>query len=167
MIDLHSHTTCSDGTDSPSELIRKGKEAGLSAIAITDHDTVSGVQEALDMGKSLGITVISGVEFSAVHEPGNCHILGYFVNHQDPAFLGILSAVNEKRNGRNILIADALKEAGYDITIEEVIAAPVVRWWASRILPLSWWRRDISMTFLQPSGESFMLGSPEPYRCRG
>src|SRR5690606_28765313 len=85
-IDLHTHSTVSDGTMTPSELVRHAKKSGLSAIALTDHDTIDGVDEAMKEGKSAGIEVIAGVEISADFAPhSEMHLLGYFFdgNHKN------------------------------------------------------------------------------------
>ena len=80
MIDLHTHTTHSDGTFTPDEVVRYAKEKGLTAIAITDHDCVSGVSEAKETGNDLGINVISGIEFSANYESQDFHIIGLMID---------------------------------------------------------------------------------------
>ena len=83
MIDLHVHTTYSDGTFTPSEVVRYAKEKGLTAIAITDHDCVFGVDEAQETGNNHGIEVISGVELSVNHETHQFHMIGLMIDVQD------------------------------------------------------------------------------------
>ena len=78
MIDLHVHSTASDGTETPSRLIEMAKNIGLSAIALTDHDTVSGVQEFLDAGQGSGVKAIPGVEISSWDRSKELHIVGLF-----------------------------------------------------------------------------------------
>ena len=90
LIDLHVHSNASDGSLSPSEVVSLAAEAGLSAIALTDHDTVSGVQEALDAAADQNITVVPGVELSCLYHDREIHLLGLFINHQDPDFLKFL-----------------------------------------------------------------------------
>ena len=83
-VDLHSHTTASDGMQQPKDNVRLAKEAGLAAIAITDHDTIDGIAEAIEAGEKLGITVVPGVEISTVAEGIDIHILGYYTDWQNP-----------------------------------------------------------------------------------
>ena len=87
LIDLHVHSTASDGTLSPSELALYAKSKGLSAIALTDHDTVSGIDTCLQKGLEVGVIVIPGIEFSASYYGKEVHILGYYINHHDPLLL--------------------------------------------------------------------------------
>ena len=83
-IDLHLHTTASDGVLTPSEIVRYAKAKGLRAIAITDHDTIEGCEEGLSEGEKIGFEVIPGIEISAEHSPGSMHILGFFLNIHHP-----------------------------------------------------------------------------------
>ncbi|CAN7512100.1 PHP domain-containing protein [Paenibacillus sp. LjRoot56] len=119
--DLHSHTTASDGTQSPRANVVMALEAGLGAIAITDHDTISGVAEALAAGLELGIVVVPGVEISTVAGGQDIHILGYYMNIADEQFLQRLSSLRETRDTRNEMIVARLQELGIDITMEEVL----------------------------------------------
>jgi predicted metal-dependent phosphoesterase TrpH len=75
MIDLHAHTTASDGSLSPRELVELAKKSGITALGITDHDTVDGIDEALRAGREEGLDIVPGLEFSAEYEPGTMHIL--------------------------------------------------------------------------------------------
>lgn len=120
--DLHTHTLASDGMNEPSENVRIAYEKGLHAIAITDHDTVSGVPEALEAGKRYGITVIPGVEISTMAGGKDIHILGYYVNTEDQDFLNRLSNLRNTRNERNEKIIRNLQNLGIQITMEEVVS---------------------------------------------
>ncbi len=120
MIDLHVHTTASDGTMSPTEMVCHAHSCGLSAVAVTDHDTVEGVEEALVAGAEEGIEVVPGIEISAEHSLGTLHILGYYIRHEDPCFLERISVLQQARNERNPRIIDRLREAGIAITMEQV-----------------------------------------------
>jgi predicted metal-dependent phosphoesterase TrpH len=122
VIDLHAHTTASDGDRTPTQLVQRAADMGLAAIAVTDHDTTDGVAEALEAGKRLGIEVVPGIELSAEFEKGQCHILGYFLDPNDPALLARLRNVLENRDRRNGKIVGKLQELGFDITLEEVSA---------------------------------------------
>ncbi|MDP4182790.1 MAG: PHP domain-containing protein [Bacillota bacterium] len=120
-IDLHTHSTISDGTLSPRELVRHAKEQGLAAIALTDHDTVEGIEDAIDEGNKIGLEVIAGLEISAEFHP-EMHILGYFFNGTHKNISPVLEGLIKNRNERNPKIVDKLNELGFDITIEEVIS---------------------------------------------
>ncbi|QRG66016.1 PHP domain-containing protein [Brevibacillus choshinensis] len=118
--DLHTHTKASDGTCEPAENVRLAKEAGLAAVAITDHDTVAGVPAALAAAASLGIEVIPGVEVSSVGRGQDIHVLGYFVPYEDTAFQERLVSLRETRHERNKLLIGRLQELGIPITLENV-----------------------------------------------
>lgn len=120
-VDLHMHTTASDGMNRPSENVRMAREAGLSALAITDHDTVAGYAEAAQAGQTLGITVVPGVEISTVAEGQDIHILGYYIDVNDEQLLERLRQLRSTRENRNAMLLERLRELGLDITIEEVI----------------------------------------------
>jgi predicted metal-dependent phosphoesterase TrpH len=97
MIDLHVHTTASDGALSPREVVRLAIKHGLKAIAITDHDSVTGIPDALDEAQSSGLEVIPGVELSAVCKCGTLHILGYYVQYENTLFRRCLDALRDDR----------------------------------------------------------------------
>ncbi|OAG28772.1 phosphoesterase [Thermodesulfatator autotrophicus] len=121
MIDLHTHSTASDGTLTPGDLIKEAKKAGLSAIALTDHDTVAGLAEAQEMAQSLQIAFVPGVEISVKFEgPGHCHLLGYFIDYENGVLKETLASLHEARAKRNILMVEKLKSLGIDISIEEL-----------------------------------------------
>ena len=120
-IDLHTHSSISDGALSPRLLVKQASEIGLSAIAIADHDTVDGIDEALKAGIEFGIEVISAVELSVDHETGSMHLLGYFIDFHDPELLSILNRLKSAREVRNLKIISYLNELGYSITVEEVL----------------------------------------------
>lgn len=120
IIDLHTHSTASDGSMSPSELVRHAKAIGLAAIALTDHDTVDGVDEALNEGARLGIEVIPGIEISVKFKP-EMHILGLFPNGDKYQNIRTeLTAIKLGRQERNIKIINRLNELGIKITEDEV-----------------------------------------------
>lgn len=119
-VDLHTHSTASDGTFSPAELVRLAKDLGLRAVAITDHDTVAGVPEALKAGRELGIEVVPGIEISADYLDTGAHILGYFVDPDSPALQEVIDWFIAERVTRNQAIVDKLAAAGYPISIPEL-----------------------------------------------
>jgi len=133
VIDLHAHTTVSDGGDDPRELVRKASSLGLSAIAITDHDNDAGCADAVDEGTKLGVEVVPGVEISCdvedLAERGfnptsrpTMHLLGYFIPQGDNPLSEGLADLQYHRANRNRIIVDRLNELGVDITFEEVEA---------------------------------------------
>ncbi|KIL41147.1 metal-dependent phosphoesterase [Gordoniibacillus kamchatkensis] len=120
--DLHTHTTASDGTQPPADNVRLAAEAGLAAVAITDHDTVSGVAEAVAAGAKYGVQVVAGVEISTVAGGQDIHVLGYGLNIEDEMFLSRLEELRETRERRNELILAKLAELGMPLTMTEVKA---------------------------------------------
>lgn len=119
-MDLHTHTHASDGTCTPFENVRLAKEAHLAAVAITDHDTTAGIDEALKAGKELGIEVVPGIEISSAAKGQDIHVLGYFIPHEDEVFLQELEKLRNVRRKRNEKIIARLQEIGVDITWEDV-----------------------------------------------
>lgn len=121
-IDLHLHTTHSDGSLSPAEVLRLAHKAGVTALAITDHDIVSGIPEAITAGAELGIEIIPGVEISSRVGNSELHILGYCLRWQDPELNRRLAELRETRHSRNPQIIERLRSLGLDVTYEEVRA---------------------------------------------
>ncbi len=119
-IDLHLHTTHSDGSLRPAEVLALAQKAGVTALAITDHDIVDGLPEAIDAGTRLGIEVIPGVEISSFDGKSELHILGYCMNWRDETLLGRLATLRESRHHRNPLIIERLQALGLDLTYDEV-----------------------------------------------
>ena len=100
MIDLHLHTTASDGVLSPSELVARARAAHLSIIAITDHDTTAGTLAARDAARAADLELIAGIEISAVQEGRDVHMLGYFIDAASPALERFLAAQRQQRIDR-------------------------------------------------------------------
>ena len=121
LIDLHTHSLKSDGSMTPAEVVREAKRAGLAAIALSDHDTVDGIREAVAEGEKIGVEVIPAIEFS-VQSKTETHILGYFIDIENPNLLKTLKEVVDLRIERNYVTCQRLNELGFDITIEEVRA---------------------------------------------
>jgi predicted metal-dependent phosphoesterase TrpH len=119
-IDLHTHTTFSDGSFSPTELVDLATQQGLDFLAITDHDTTEGLSEALEATKSISLELIPGIELSAQFQNREMHILGYFINPTDPHFQARLEAHRSTRIERIHHILDCLQSLGMDISLEEV-----------------------------------------------
>lgn len=122
-VDLHAHSSASDGTDTPRELVTHAKELGLRAIALTDHDTVAGVQEALEAGAALGVEVLPGIEISADYLDTGAHVLGYLVNPDSPALQEVIDWFIAERETRNQAIVDKLAADGYPISLPALKAA--------------------------------------------
>ncbi|MCJ8011281.1 PHP domain-containing protein [Paenibacillus sp. KQZ6P-2] len=120
--DLHTHTLASDGMQSPADNVRLAYEKGLSAVAITDHDTVVGIPEATEEGERCGVTVVPGVEISTRAGGKDIHVLGYYVNCTNEEFLKRLADLRNTREERNVKMIARLQELGVQITLEEVIA---------------------------------------------
>ncbi len=125
-IDLHVHSNCSDGTCTPEELVRIGNETGLVAMAVTDHDTVDGVERAITAAKGTNLQIIPGVELSCEYQISpekkkEIHILGYRLNHRQPELVETLSHVAEERDERNRKMCENLHAAGYPIDYESLI----------------------------------------------
>ena len=120
MIDLHTHSTASDGTFSPAELAAEAHKAGLSLFALTDHDTVAGVAEAQQAGKALGIRVLPGIEISIEWQPGELHLLGLGIDIENKTLCNLMQYAQEKRLERNRKIINKFSEAGILIDEEKL-----------------------------------------------
>ena len=118
--DLHTHTTASDGTLSPRQLVALAGELGLGAVAITDHDTVAGLAEGLAAGEELGVRVVPGVELSTSQAGCEVHIVGLFIRPDSPALLDFLTRQREERVRRNQRMLERLAQAGMPVAPEEV-----------------------------------------------
>jgi predicted metal-dependent phosphoesterase TrpH len=119
-IDLHAHTVASDGLLAPAELVNLALERGLAALAVTDHDSTEGVAEALAAAASTGLTVVPGVEMSSEVDEGECHVLGYFVDHGPGPFQDTLRQLRTARVSRGQLIVERLATAGAPISWQDV-----------------------------------------------
>ena len=124
-IDLHTHTTASDGSDNPKEVVSKAAKLGLKAIAITDHDTLDGLEEAELAGLENGIEVIRGCELSVMSPYNEVHILGLWIPHQADELNSALSVLREHRARRNEIIVDKLQALGFEISYAEVLEEAV------------------------------------------
>ena len=120
-IDLHVHSTASDGTLSPGDVVRLAKESGVRALALTDHDTVDGVAAAREEGRRVGVEVVNGIEVScAFPRPGTMHLLGYGFEIAHPAMQRLLAIIGSARAERAGLIVGRLRRLGMEMTVEEV-----------------------------------------------
>lgn len=121
MVDLHLHTTASDGSSSPTELVMAAARLGLTAIAVADHDSVAGVKEAVDAGKSVGVEVIPAIEMSSEADSRIIHFLAYFIDYENDDLQRVLSDLREARFARAQKIVDRLNKLGVDIDMDEVL----------------------------------------------
>mgnify|MGYP001577571448 CR=1 FL=1 len=120
--DLHTHTAVSDGTFTAENLIIEAKNRQLSAIAISDHDSVEAVSSAIEIGKKEGVEVISAIELTSDYEGTEIHILGYLVDHTDQIFLQSLEELRKDRIERVYSICAKLKGLGLNLNAEDVFA---------------------------------------------
>src|SRR5262249_30593630 len=125
VIDLHSHSTMSDGTDTPAEVVRLAGDAGLSALALTDHDTLDHVPPARAAAAEIGLRLVPGCEISCElggRAPGSMHLLVFFVDDGPGELPDRLAQLQAARNERNVQIVEALNAHGVPITVEAVYA---------------------------------------------
>lgn len=120
-IDLHVHTTASDGTESPERVVAHAKQAGLSAIAITDHDTTGGYRAAAQAGEQLGVEVVPGIEISTKYGV-SIHILGYYIDICSPKLTSSLEWIVSDRNDRNRKMAEKMAADGIPVDYDEMLA---------------------------------------------
>ncbi len=120
-VDLHLHSTCSDGTDSPETVVALAAAQGLTAIALTDHDTLAGIDDAAAAASSAGIGFIAGVELSLQWDLGGMHLLVYHLGQAPGPLQDRLAGLQDGRSGRNQLIVERLVALGWPITSDEVV----------------------------------------------
>ncbi len=119
-IDLHTHSTASDGIYSPAELLQKAKDAGLRVLALTDHDTTGGLEEAAQAAQALDIDLIPGIEINTDVSDGEVHVLGYFLEFKRPEFQAVLKVLRDARERRGQRMVELLNEQGINIAWERV-----------------------------------------------
>jgi predicted metal-dependent phosphoesterase TrpH len=118
--DLQAHSTCSDGALPPRAVVAAAADAGVQLLALTDHDTVDGVDEAMQAGAALGLRLVPAVELSAIDgEFEDLHILGYLVDHRAVALLGPLAAFQADRAARAVRMAEALRDCGLQLDLPQ------------------------------------------------
>jgi hypothetical protein len=122
MIDLHSHTTASDGTLTPRQLLRHAREVGLSALGIADHDTIGGLEEGELASREEGVELVPCIEISVDYPQGEFHLLGYYVDWREEAFRSRIQYLQDNRVNRNATMLRKIREAGLDVTWEEIVA---------------------------------------------
>jgi hypothetical protein len=131
MIDLHLHTSASDGTDAPDELVRVCRRAGITTMAVTDHDTTAALLETAREAERAGIEFVPGIEITSAWMGNDVHILGYFFDRESPVLTAFLEAQLEDRIRRAREVAERLVELGAPVDMEALIARaggrPVLR----------------------------------------
>jgi hypothetical protein len=120
--DLHIHTTASDGKLTPAQVVALAKEKGFSAMAIADHDSISGIKEALDAGSAHGVEVLPCVELSTLYKGGEVHILGYFIDWRSHKLKEKLDEIMDRRTERARQMVEKLDKMGLDVTWDDVVA---------------------------------------------
>lgn len=144
-VDLHSHSTASDGANTPAEVVETAARAGLTALALTDHDTLAGVAAAMDAGEQLGVRVVAGVELSLMDGENEVHMLGLHIS-RIPALQDELEAVRVSRKARAERIVSKLNELGVPLTVDAVLGqaggGAVGRPHVARALIAGGWVRD-------------------------
>lgn len=121
-IDLHCHTTASDGVSTPAELVAHAVDREVDIIAVTDHDTVAGVAEAIRAAESARVRVVAGIELSTSMGDRDIHLLGYFVDVADPGLAAMAASMRERRLARGVETVRRLNELGFEISFQDVLA---------------------------------------------
>ncbi|HAE83984.1 MAG TPA: PHP domain-containing protein [Ktedonobacter sp.] len=119
-IDLHTHSTASDGIYSPTELLHRAKDIGLRVVALTDHDSTDGLLEAAQVASRLDIELIPGIEINTDVAGGEVHVLGYFPEYERPAFQAVLKVLRDARERRGQRMVELLNEQGIAVSWERV-----------------------------------------------
>lgn len=122
MIDLHSHTTASDGQHAPAELLALAAGAGVSCLSVTDHDTVAGLEAAEAAAKALGLRLVPGIELSAFLHGKELHLLGHFISRQEPRLSSISERLRGERRTRMEQMVAKMRGLGYPVSMDEVLA---------------------------------------------
>lgn len=169
--DYHMHSNFSDGALSPAELVKRAKETGLEIMALTDHDGVGGIAEAKEAGEKLGVRVVGGIEFAVRTKEGvGFHLLGYDFDTKNTKFLEMVELTRQYRAQRNRELIKVLCNMGFEMTLEEVIAAGGKNYAGkpnmARVMMqkgyISEWREAFSeKTFESPQVKSIKRKKPE------
>jgi predicted metal-dependent phosphoesterase TrpH len=122
LIDLHTHTTASDGRCTPAELVSRAAAAGVRVLSVTDHDTVAGYRPAAAACARSGIELVAGIEITAIRDGIDVHTLGYFIDVHSPALARFLEAQRRDRMNRIRAIIDRLRQHGIDLDAEAILA---------------------------------------------
>lgn len=125
-IDLHAHTTASDGTHTPTRLVERAARLGIHTLGVADHDTIAGLDEAMAAGQRLGLEIVPAVEFSLRHEADKhfvgIHLLGYYIDFTDPTLTEVMEKVRQGRVEQKKKQIEKLQAFGFEISVKEVFA---------------------------------------------
>lgn len=121
LIDLHVHSNASDGSLTPSEVADEAIKMNLKAIALTDHDTIDGIPEILDYTKDKDIEIVPGIELSCYYNKREIHILGFYVDYENPELSKELATLKQAREGRNIKMVELMQKDGLNITMDKLL----------------------------------------------
>lgn len=122
MIDLHSHTTASDGEHAPAELMRLAHAAKVTTLAVTDHDTVAALPACAEAARQLGMTLVNGIEITAYLNRREVHVLGHFVNPEEPGLSAFAARLKTEREARMIAMVEKMRALGFPVTMDQVRA---------------------------------------------
>lgn len=151
MIDLHSHTTASDGQHAPRELLERARAAGIATLGVTDHDTVAGLPEAEEAAARLGVRLVPGIELSAFVHGKEVHLLGHFIRRDEPALASFSARLREERRTRMLRMVEKMRGLGYPVRFDEVLAvagaAHLGRPHLARALVERGWCADVKEAF--------------------
>src|ERR1700759_520975 len=120
--DLHSHTSASDGELSPTQLVDLAADAGLEVLAVTDHDTAGGGDEAIQHGKKRGLEIVPGCELTIYESSIERHLLALFIDHHAPAFAGLMRTLQERRRERALQMVKRIRDAGFAFEDQDVLS---------------------------------------------
>ncbi len=123
MIDLHLHTTASDGTLTPSALVARAAAAGITVLSVTDHDTTAGLDEARAAAETAGLTLVPGIEITAIEQARDVHVLGYFIDPRSAALAAFLARQRADRLQRVARIGERLRDIGCPIDLDPLLEA--------------------------------------------
>lgn len=119
--DLHIHTKASDSSNSPEEAVRRAKKENLAAIAITDHDTVAGIEPALKVGSEMGVEIVPGIEIACSENGVNFELLGYWIDYENDSLRNTLQELQEYREVRAQKIVEKLQKNGVDLSFQRIL----------------------------------------------
>ena len=166
IIDLHVHSNASDGSLTPSRLADEAISAGLKAIALTDHDTVDGIPEIIQYTKNKDIEIIPGIELSCYYNNREIHILGFFIDYENPELNSELARLKKAREERNIKMVELMQKDGIPITMEKLLHgnpdSVVTRAHFARVLVEEGVCKDKDIAFKKYIGEKCRYYLPKP-----
>ena len=164
LFDLHLHSTSSDGELTPTELMAAASQAGITAVSLSDHDGVNGVEEAAEAAARLGMTFIPGVEFSVDFPSGEFHLLGYGIALREP-LPSFLEKQQKSRGNRNAVMVERLNALGFALTLDDVLAQAQMQHQPGE--PISLGRPHIAMAMVAKGYSSSLSEAFDLYLAKG